>query len=220
MEQAFNDLLTERAREKNGLHGFAVWIFAETFTAIVGENMTVIKRQNRGIFRIALVAGLILLLPLIAMQFTDEVNWSLGDFIIAFGLLFGAGLTYQLIARKAEDIFYRTAVGIAVGTALFLVWANLAVGIIGNENNPANLMYYGVLAVGIIGAVLARFQPRGMALALVATAVAQTLVTVIALIAGLTDSMGTLLITAIFLVLWLASAWLFRKSGEEALRRA
>ena len=57
---------------------------------------------------------------------------------------------------------------------------NLAVGVIGSEENPANLMFGGVLAVGIVGAVVARFRPRGMARALVSTAVAQTTVGVIA----------------------------------------
>ena len=54
-----------------------------------------------------------------------------------------------------------------------LVWINLAVGIIGSEDNPANLMYGGVLAVGVAGAVAARFRPGGMARALAATALAQ-----------------------------------------------
>ena len=63
-----------------------------------------------------------------------------------------------------------------------------------------------------IGAIIARFQPHGMALALVATAVAQTLVAVIVLIAGLGYSF---VVTGIFVALWLISAWLFRKSGEE-----
>ena len=79
---------------------------------------------------------------------------------------------------------YRAAVGVALAAAFILVWVNLAVGIIGSEDNPANVMYGGVLAVGIIGAIIARFQPHGMARALVATALAQALVAVIALIAG------------------------------------
>ncbi len=66
----------------------------------------------------------------------------------------------------------RSAVGVALATAVILMWVNGAVGVIGSENNDANLMYFGVLAVGIIGAVIARFQPRGMALALFATALA------------------------------------------------
>ena len=91
---------------------------------------------------------------------------------------------YELAARKTGNIAYRAAVGVALAAALLLVWINLAVGIIGNEDNPANLMYIGVLAVGTIGAIIARFQPHGMARALFATALAQGLVVVIALIAG------------------------------------
>jgi hypothetical protein len=104
---------------------------------------------------------------------------------------------------------YRAAGGVALAAAFILVWMNLAVGIIGNEDNPANLMYGGVLAVGIIGAVIARFQPHGMARALVATALAQALAAVIALIAGLGY---TFILTGFFVALWLISAWLFRKA--------
>ena len=151
MEQTFNDLLRERAEEEKGLFGFALWMFVETFAGLIRENITVIIMQNKSIIRIALATAFILLLPLLAMQFTDEVVWDLADFAVAGVLLFGAGLTYELIARKAGHIAYRAAVGVAVAAALLLVWMNLAVGIMGNEGNPANLMYTGVLAVGIIG---------------------------------------------------------------------
>ncbi len=182
MEQTFNDLLRERAEEEKGLYGFALWVFVETFAGTIRENGTVIVMQNKSIIRIALVTAFILLLPLLAMQFTDEVVWDLADFAVAGVLLFGASLTYELIARKAGNIAYRVGVGVAVAAALLLVWLNLAVGIIGNEESPANLMYIGVLAVGIIGALIARFQPHGMARALFATAAAQVLVAVIALL--------------------------------------
>jgi hypothetical protein len=76
---------------------------------------------------------------------------------------------------------YRIAVGVALAAALILVWLSLGVGIIGRDGDPANAMYFGVLAVGIIGAVIARFRPRGMAHALFATALAQTAVAAIAL---------------------------------------
>jgi hypothetical protein len=112
------------------------------------------------------------------MQFTDEVVWGPTDFVVAGVLLFGTGITYELLARKAGNIAYRAAVGAAVATALLLVWMNLAVGIIGHEEDPANLMYVGVLAVGIVGALIARFQPEGMARALVAMALVQALVAV------------------------------------------
>jgi hypothetical protein len=69
-----------------------------------------------------------------------------------------------------------------------------------------------VLAVGIVGAFAARFRPQGMARALVATALAQALVAVIALTAGLGSA---LVLTGIFMALWLVSAWLFRRAARE-----
>ena len=58
---------------------------------------------------------------------------------------------------------YRLAVGVALAAAFILVWLSLGVGIIGADGDPANMVYFGVLAVGIIGAIIARFQPHGMA---------------------------------------------------------
>lgn len=80
-----------------------------------------------------------------------------------------------------QNTAYRSAVGIALGAAVMLVWLSLGVGIIGADGDPANLMYFGVLAVGIVGAIIARLQPRGMARALFAMALAQALVAAIAL---------------------------------------
>lgn len=98
---------------------------------------------------------------------------------------------------------------------------NLAVGIIGSEDNPANLLYIGVPAVGLLGCWIARFQPGGMASALIATAVAQMLIPFIALIfwkstfhesPGIT---GILILNAFFAVLFLVSALLFRHAGQN-----
>jgi hypothetical protein len=168
--------------------------------------------------RVALAVACILLLPVLAMQFTDEVVWDLADFAVAGALLCGAGFTYELGARKASILAYRAAVGVAVAAALILVWVNLAVGLIGSEDNPANLIYVGVLAVGIMGAFLARFQPRGMARALFATAFAQALVAVIALIAGWGDpgsgALEILVLNGFFVALWVGSAWLFRRAAH------
>jgi hypothetical protein len=154
------------------------------------------------------------------MQVTDQVVWDVADFTIFGALLVGVGVTYELAARKTRNVAYRTAVGVALAAVFILVGVNGAVGIIGTENDDANLMYGGVLAVGIIGAFIARFRPHGMARALFATALAQTLVAVIALIAGfgstgLTCPLDILIATAFFTALWLISAWLFRKTARE-----
>ena len=168
--------------------------------------------------RVALATFLVLLLPLLAIQFTDEVDWDVADFVVAGALLFSAGLTYDVVARRVGNIAYRTAAGVAVAAALVLVWMNLAVGIIGSEDNPANLMYVGVLAVGIIGAVFARFEPHGMARALFATAFAQALVATIALIAGLgypwSGPLELTLLNGFFVGLFAGSAWLFRRAAH------
>ena len=222
MEQTFNDLLRERAEGEKGLFGFALWMFVDTFAGTIRENVTAIT-MRKDIIRIALVTACILLVPLVAMQFTEEVVWDLADFAVAGVLLFGAGLTYELIARKAGHIAYRAAVGVAVAAALLLVWINLAVGIIGNEGNSANLMYIGVLVVGTIGALIARFQPHGMARALFATALAQTLVPVIALIIwnpqvnswGAAGVLGVFGLNAFFVMLFVGSALLFRRVGAS-----
>jgi hypothetical protein len=165
-------------------------------------------------------AAVILLLPLVAMQFTDEVVWDKTDFAVMGAMLFGACGVYELTARMTANVAYRAAVSVAVVAAFMLVWLNLAVGIIGSEDNPANLMYGGVLAVGTLSAVIVRFQPHGMARALAATALAQALVGVIALIAG-SGSTGAnwpgaiIFLTGFFAVLWLVSAWLFRKAERD-----
>jgi hypothetical protein len=150
-----------------------------------------------------------LLLPLLAMQVTDEVDWGVADFALFGAMLAGVGGTFELAARMTGNHTYRAAAGVALAAAFILVWMNLAVGIIGSEENPANWMYGGVLAVGIIGAVIARFQPHGMARALAATALAQALAAVIALIAGWGSAF---ILTGFFVALWLISAWLFRKA--------
>ena len=172
----------------------------------------------------AAIVALVLMVPLVAMQFTDEVVWTLDDFIFAGVLLGSVGLTYELAARMTGNTAYRVAVGLALAAALLLVWVNGAVGIIGSEDNPANLLYGGVLAAGIIGAIIARFRPPGMARALLAMALAQALVPVIALIIWKPDvtssvdaflgTLGVLGVNAFFAMLFVGSAWLFRKAAR------
>ena len=176
------------------------------------------KAGYRPAARVVLVAALVLMVPLVAMQVTDEVNWSLFDFVVAGGLLVGTGLLYELAARKAGTFVYRAAAGVAVGAAFFLTWVNLAVGIIGVPDERANVLYLGVPAVGIIGAVIARLEPRGMARALVATALAQALIGAIALILGWgapgTGPLEIVALNGMFVALFAGSAWLFRLAAR------
>lgn len=122
--------------------------------------------------------------------------------------------------RKVIASPYRLAVAAALGTALLLVWVIGAVGLIGIEGDPFDMAYGGVLAVGVIGAVIARFRPRGMACALVATALAQALVVVTALVIGkqhvaVSSVPEIVLSNGFFISLWLGSAWLFRSAARD-----
>lgn len=115
---------------------------------------------------------------------------------------------------------YRAGVGVAVGTALFLLWAMGALGIIGIEGDPADLMYFGVLAVGIGGAIVARFQTDGMARAMLVTAAATGVVGVIALMLGkhqaeYSSVLEILGLTGMFATLFAGSAWLFRSAAAQ-----
>lgn len=76
-------------------------------------------------------AGLLLLLPLVAMQFTNEVNWTFSDFIVAGILLFGTGGLIELAMRKINKVGMRVWIILGILAVLFLVWAELAVGIFG-----------------------------------------------------------------------------------------
>jgi hypothetical protein len=163
------------------------------------------------------VAALLLSLPWVAMQFTKQVAWTASDFAI-IGVLLGLGcLAFELAARFAPDFAYLCGAALAVATGFVLVWVNLAVGIIGAEDEPANLMFGGVLLVGLAGAAIARLRARGLAIAAVATALAQASVSAIALARGLDHPWP---LNLLFAGAWLACAMLFhvsaRRPGEGA----
>lgn len=164
-------------------------------------------------------AIVLLLLPLIAMQFTSEVDWGPLDFVVFGTLLLVACGCYELAARLMPNRAYRAATAIALVAAFLLVWINLAVGVIGSEQNPANAMYAAVLAVGAIVAIVMRFAPQGMALAMIGTAIAQVAVAVIAIVLEFGRAtagwpLDIALLTTFFTVLWVGAALLYRSAAR------
>ena len=87
--------------------------------------------ENNRLKIILAAVFIILLIPLIAMQFTDEVSWTLPDFVVAGVLLLVTGLMCDLVIRKVQNVNYRIAICIMILLALLLIWAELAVGIFG-----------------------------------------------------------------------------------------
>jgi len=87
--------------------------------------------KNKRLINVLLTTAILLLIPLIAMQFTDEVNWTLSDFVVAAMLLLGTGLIYELVLRNINNLRYRIAICGALLFALIMIWVELAVGILG-----------------------------------------------------------------------------------------
>jgi peptidoglycan/LPS O-acetylase OafA/YrhL len=89
-------------------------------------------KGNKRLIIIVTIVAFLLLIPLVAMQFTTEVNWTLSDFIVAGVLLLGTGLLCELVMRKVPKMKHRIVICAVLLFLLFLVWAELAVGIFGS----------------------------------------------------------------------------------------
>ncbi len=119
---------------------------------------------------------------------------------------------------------YRWALALAVGTVLFLLLGIGALGVIG-PGGPADRVYLAVPVVLVLGSILARLRPGGMAVTMLATATTQALAPVVAFAAGLEGTEGASVLdvvglTGLFAGLFLLSAWLFRRSARARTRAA
>ena len=164
-------------------------------------------------------AGLVLL-PLAAMQFSREFAWTAFDFVMIALVVGSAGIGIELSVRARNRAFIQAA-GIAVMLSILLGLIAGAVGIIGSENEPSNLLFAGVIAVALGGSLIAMFRPAGMAVAMTVAAVAQAAVPVVASVVG--DSAiaaiwapEVIVLTVVFTLMWLVSARLFRVAAREA----
>ena len=100
--------------------------------SVTGGKLPAAKLSARSLLRIALGTAAILLVPLVAMQLTHEVNWTVGDFAVAGVLLMGTGLLFDLAARKIRTRRARLMSIGAIAFGFLFVWAELAVGIVGS----------------------------------------------------------------------------------------
>jgi len=91
----------------------------------------ILNRQNKRLIIILLTVIVLLLVPLIAMQLTDQVNWTLFDFVVAGVLLMGTGLMCELVMRKVSSTRYRIIICAVILVILLLIWIELAVGLFG-----------------------------------------------------------------------------------------
>src|SRR5262249_787479 len=174
MAQTFYDLCRARSHAERGLFGFALWIFFETLVGIIRESTTRMTQMSKTILRVALVALGLLMVPLVASRVVDGWKWRRASFVFVYVLFFGTGLAYALIARRMGVWAYKAGVGLALVAGFALGWSNMVH--VADSENPANLVYYSVLAVGTVGAWLARLEARGLARTLFAMAATLALI--------------------------------------------
>lgn len=200
--------------------------------------MTSSNNLYKKIAGLALATAAILVIPLVLtlLNPTAHMNggegggfdWTPFDFVFMGALIFGTGLTYILVTRRADKIAYRAAVGIALGACFLLIWVNGAVGIIGSENNDFNLWYAGVIAVGLIGALISRLKAERLSFTLFAMALAQALIAIYALLTGeqhaltgvyhsstIRSVIQIIGVNGFFIVLFVLSGLFFRYADRE-----
>lgn len=157
------------------------------------------------------IAAALMLLPLAAMQFTEELNWTAFDFLFMGVLLGSVGLGFEWIVRKSGGLAYRAGAAIALLAAFLTIWVNAAVGMIGTEDNSFNLLFGIVLLIAFIGAIAARFEPSGMTRTMTVAALVQA---VLSAIGWFGDERGGVFSMG-FTALWLIAAVLFRHAARD-----
>jgi hypothetical protein len=160
-------------------------------------------------------AVVLILTPLVAMQFTNEVNWDETDFIVA-AIIFGiVGAIIEFALRRSSNWYFRVGSLFAVLAGFMVTWSNLAVGMIGNEDNPVNLWFGLVLLIAIAGSIAARFRASILPQAMFAAGVVQIAIGTFAGILGSDERGGRF--TILLSLAWLISSLLFwcaRRSAQ------
>jgi hypothetical protein len=175
-------------------------------------------RRNSWRLLLWAIPTVLLGVPAIMMAIqADGWLWTPFDFVFAAVLLYGATGTADLAIRKGGSMAYRLGAGLAVLVSFLLIWVNGAVGVIGDEDNPANLMFIGIILVAAAGSVIARFQAGGMARAMLAACVLTAGIAAAAPVFGWgadepPGTAGLVTLIAAFAAMWGASAALFAKA--------
>lgn len=175
---------------------------------------------SRAALIVAAITLLLLLVPFIAMQFTAEVDWGAGDFLLMGALIFSTGMAYVLLSRSSNHMAFKIACGLAVAATFLMIWANLAVGLVGSGPNAANLLLMATVFVVVIGALRSGFTAAGMEKVMYAAALCLALVAVITLVIGIDQQPGSsaveiLGVSGFFAGLYVVAGALFHYAGKD-----
>lgn len=217
MKQTSQDLFQEHIGANRSRVRFALWIGGETLAGIIREHTMHWSEFGKLTLRVALGALAVWMIPFVASQFVDGWNWPAAAFVRVYCLFFLTGMAMALVARRFGAWSYKAGVTISLVAGFALGWSNM-VHVSGTEN-PANLAYYSVLVVGVIGALFARLRPRGLAYTLFAMAFTLALISLLLPSGAPPDlawrmGFGHAVLTAVFA----ASGMLFRHASLHSGR--
>lgn len=174
-------------------------------------------QMAKTMLRVALGALAALMVPIVASRVVEGWNWPARGFVFVYVLFFATGMAYALIARKMSAWSYKAGVGLALFAGFGLGWSNMVH--VADSGNPANLAYYSVLVVGIMGALLARLQARGLAYTLFAMAVTLALIAVMLPSGAPPDLARNMAIGhAVLVTFFAASGLLFRRASLMGMK--
>ena len=153
---------------------------------------------------------------LLVLPFVLDLPWTAGDYVFAALLLFGSLALYEVATRLSGDFAYRAGAGLAILSTFLLMCGNGAVGV---TDGPADRYFLMVPAIAFVGAVLARFRPAGLSLAMFAASLVVGLIPVVALatdsVPAFNSAFEVLAIGGFFVVLFTGSALLFREAARS-----
>jgi hypothetical protein len=156
------------------------------------------------------------MVPLVASQFVEDWNWPVGAFVRVYVLFFGTGMVFALVARRMGAWSYKAGVGVALVGGFALGWSTMVQT--ADSGHPERLWYLSVLAVGFIGACLARLKAQGLAVTLFAMAAVLALISVVLPSGAPPDVARNMAIGhGVYMALFTASVLLFRHASVSGL---
>lgn len=155
----------------------------------------------------------LLLLPAVAMRFTNEVDWSALDFVVMGGMLASVCVGIELAFRCSRRPTYRLASAIALLGGFLMLWITLAVGIIGGEAQAANLLFIAQVLLAGFAALVCRLRAAALAWICLVLAVLDLLIaTAVPWLGG--RPLPPIVLCLFFAALWSSAAWLYRRAAR------
>lgn len=185
-----------------------------------------LERSSIGHRRTLLWAGgaALLLVPFLLRLLTGNPPWGAIDLLLLAVLIFLPIFLYDASTSRMTSRLSKVAIATALLNGAFLVWGVLSMGVIGDTDHPANLLYAAVIASALAGGYVARLDPAQMKRAMLATAAVQCAVTVIALVGQLgqpaNEPLELLGLSGFFVIMWLISATLFDRASRVQRHKA